>query len=233
VRQTVKRDVGDQRTAFPVGWGQTLARSMIDGVCLFYFCPDWRTMQFQMDVQAVSGKMGLMPLPAWEPGGIRTSTWGGTGLAITKQCKDQDLAWKLAMHLYYDPQQLGPRFGDTNILPPLTSAWAQPEFSRPSEFFSGAVIGREYAALADQVPNDPTSTSVSSANGKLSEAFQNVAIRYREKGDEGLEAYALQELKRCADRVRVVVSRNVFLKEGESSENAPGSRERVMGRVTR
>lgn len=230
----VRQTTGKNRIAFSAGWGQTLARSMIDGVCLFYICPDWRTAQFEMDVKAVDGKMALMPMPAWEPGGIRTSTWGGTGLAITKQCKNPDLAWKLAMYLYYDPQQLGPRFANTNILPPLTEAWNEPQFSKPDPFFSGAVLGKEYAALAPQVPGDPTSTSVTTATAKLSEAFQNVSLRYQAQGDDGLEAYAMAELKRCADRVRVIVGRNVFEKSGAGpGENVPGTRERDLGRTLR
>ena len=229
----VRQIAGPQRIAFAAGWGQTLARSMMDGLCLFYICPDWRSKQMQVDVPAVSGKMGLIPLPAWEEGGLRTSTWGGTGLAITKQCKQPDLAWKLAMYLYYDPAQLGPRFKGTNILPPLTTAWDRPEFSEPDPFYSNIVRGKAYAALAPSVPGDPTSTSVASATGKLSEAFQNVSLRYQEQGDSGLEEYAQSELKRCADRVRVVVDRNVFLKVGESRQNTPGSHERDLGRTVR
>src|SRR5439155_311924 len=96
----VKQVQGKGRIAFPAGWGQTLSRAMIDGVCLFYICPDWRTMQIQADIPSLSGKLALMPLPAWEPGGRRTTCWGGTGLAITKRCRNPELAWKLAMFLY-------------------------------------------------------------------------------------------------------------------------------------
>jgi arabinosaccharide transport system substrate-binding protein len=96
----VKQIQGDTRIAFPCGWGQNLSKAMLDGLCLFYICPDWRTAQFEADVPSLSGKLALMPLPAWEPGGRRTTTWGGTGLAITKQCKNPDLAWELAMYLY-------------------------------------------------------------------------------------------------------------------------------------
>src|SRR3954451_13157418 len=66
---------GKGRIAFPCGWGQTLAKSLQDGLVLFYLAPDWRTLQFQMDVPSVDGKMGLIPLPVWKEGGIRTSTW--------------------------------------------------------------------------------------------------------------------------------------------------------------
>lgn len=120
---------GPGRISFPCGEGQNFSHAMIDGLCLFYFCPDWRTLRIQLDTPTLAGKLSLMPMPAWEPNGIPTSTWGGCGLAITKQCKNFDLAWKLAMYLYYDPTQLGPRFASTHILPPLKSAWTHPEFS--------------------------------------------------------------------------------------------------------
>ena len=169
----VRQTQGPKKISVTCGWGQTLSRAMIDGRCLFYMCPDWRTMQIQADIPVLSGKLAVMPLPAWEPGGLRTSTWGGCGLAITKQCKNPDLAWKLAMYLYYDPNQLGKRFKATNILPPLKEAWTQPEISEPRDFYSGQQIGLLYAALAPQVPAEVITAHNASAVGKLSEASTN------------------------------------------------------------
>jgi arabinosaccharide transport system substrate-binding protein len=214
----VKQVQGKDKIAFPCGWGQTFSRAMIDGLCLFYICPDWRTRQIQEDVPSMAGKLGLMPLPAWEPGGLRTSTWGGTGLAFTDQCRNPDLAWKLAMYLYYDPDQLGPRFADTNILPPLKSAWSLPEFQQPRAFYDGDPIGRSYAELAPQVPKDYCTAYSQLATGKLSEAFTNASLYYASHGEEGLREYAAGELKRCADRVRIIMNRNVFLKPGGDSQ---------------
>jgi len=214
----IKQIQGKDRISFPCGWGQNLAKSMLDGLCLFYICPDWRTSQFQMDIASASGKLALMPLPAWEEGGIRTSTWGGTGLAFTKQSKNFDLAWRLAMHLYYDPRQLGPRFAATNILPPLKTAWTQPQFSEPRAFYSGIAIGKAFADLADQVPQEQSSAYMQMTEGKLVEAFVNCKIFYEQHGDAGLREYAQQELKRCADRVRAVVDRNVFIKQDLEQE---------------
>jgi arabinosaccharide transport system substrate-binding protein len=209
----VRQAQGKDQIAFPAQWGQNLAKAMIDGLCLFYICPDWRTAQFQADVPGLSGKMALMPMPAWEPGGIRTSTWGATGLAITKQCKRVDLAWALAMHLYYDAEQLGPRFADTNILPPYIPAWRQPQFDEPRAFYSGVRLGRAYADLAPQVPEEQSSAYMQLAEEKLWEAFTNITLYYRANGETGLRGFAAKELKRCGDRVREVMNRNVFLKD--------------------
>ncbi|MCS7033916.1 MAG: extracellular solute-binding protein [Phycisphaerae bacterium] len=209
----VRQTVGPHRIAFPAGWGQNLAKAMMDGTCLFYICPDWRTKQFVNDVPAVAGKMALLPLPAWEPGGIRTSTWGGTGLAFPRQSRNFELAWKLAMRLYFDPDELGQRFADTNILPPVRTAWSRPEFSRTDSFFSGQPLGRLYIELADSVPDEPSHTYMNTAVAKLSEAFQNISLHYRQHGEKGLESFAAKELRRCADRVRIQVNRNVFLRQ--------------------
>ena len=199
----------------------------IDGLALFYCAPDWRTMQFEFDIPSVKGKMGLMPMPAWEPGGRRTTTWGGTGLTITKQCKDPDLAWKLAMYLYYDKDQLGPRFAETNILPPLKSAWDLPQFNAPRPFYSGIALGRAYAQLAPQVPEENDNPFMMQGRDKFSEAFANASIYYADHGERGLREYTRAELKRCADRVRELIARNVFLKQDDGGEkvNAKTPRE--------
>lgn len=214
----VKQVQGKDRIAFDAGWGQNLARCMLDGLCLFYICPDWRTRQFQMDVPQLKGKMALMPLPAWTEGGLRTSTWGGTGLAITKQTKHFDLAWQLAMDLYYNPKEQGRRFEQTQILSPLRTAWDEPAFDKPNAYFSGIRLGRAYAQLAPSVPAEQSSAYMTLAVAKLSEAFANVALYHREHGEDGLRDYARTELKRVADHVRRVMARNVFL---ETTKPAP------------
>jgi arabinosaccharide transport system substrate-binding protein len=219
----VHQTKGDQKISVSCGWGQTLARAMIDGRCLFYICPDWRTMQVQADIPSLSGKLAVMPLPAWEPGAIRTSTWGGCGMAITKSCRNPDLAWKLAMKLYYDADQLGARFAATNILPPLKEAWAKPELLQPRPFFSNQPLGQLYAALAPEVPAETYTPFTNQAVARLSEAFTNTSIYYSDHGDDGLHDFAARELHRCAELVREQVARNRFLHTGNAVARGPGA----------
>jgi arabinosaccharide transport system substrate-binding protein len=219
----VRQIEGPGRISFPCGEGQNFAKAMIDGLCLFYFCPDWRSNRIQLEIPSLSGKLSLMPLPAWNPGEIRTSTWGGCGLAFTKQCRNFDLAWKLAMYLYYDPDQLGPRFASSHILPPLTSAWTHPEFLEPDPFYSNLALGKVYSQLAPEVPEEHDTAYNTLANAKLSEAFSNTSIYYKQHGEAGLREYARSELKRCADRVRLAMSRNVFLKAQIAQASEPAN----------
>jgi arabinosaccharide transport system substrate-binding protein len=210
----VRQTKGPDKISVPCGWGQTLARAMIDGRCLFYICPDWRTMQIQADIPSLYVMLAVMPLPAWTEGGIRTSTWGGCGMAITKSCKRPDLAWKLAQFLYYDKSQLGQRYAATNILPPLKEAWSQPELNEPRPFFSDQKLGRVYADLAPQVPAEIYTPFSTQASMRLSEAYTNTSVYYDAHGEAGLRDYAASEVKRCAELVRKQMSRNRFLARG-------------------
>ena len=161
-----------------------------------------------------------MPLPAWEEGGRRTSTWGGTGIAITKYCKKQDLAWKFAKFLYLREEDLGKRFILLNIIPPLKDAWDMEELDTPNEFYSGQPLGRLYAELAPTTPPNYISPFWDMTNDKLAEAFVNSLNYYERNGDTGFEDYVRKELKRTADYVRTAMSRNRFLREGK--EKAKG-----------
>jgi arabinosaccharide transport system substrate-binding protein len=218
----VKQIAGDTRIAFPAGQGQLFSKAMIDGLCLFYICPDWRTKQIELDVPSLSGKMGLMPLPAWQQGGIRTSTWGGSGLAFTNKCRNFDLAWELAMYLYYSPDQVGPEFAATNILPPIKSAWDLPQFKTPDPFFGGVSLGEVYSALAPQVPREYETAFYSLAKAKLSQAFGNALIYYQSHGQTGLREFAKSELDTAAARVREVIARNVFTRDTQPQTDAGG-----------
>jgi arabinosaccharide transport system substrate-binding protein len=201
---------GEGRIGYDCGWGQPLAKAMSDGLVLFYIVPDWRAHLLEMESPKVTGKMKLMPLPAWEPGGRRTSVWGGSGLAITKRGKDPELAWQFARALYFDRSELGKRFADTSILPALKDAWALPEFSQPSAYYSGQPIGSLYAELASEVPPLWMTPATPIANNKLSEAFLKTVDHYRINGDTGLREFLERELDEAEAYVRSYMARNVL-----------------------
>jgi ABC-type glycerol-3-phosphate transport system substrate-binding protein len=201
---------GKNRIAYECGWGQSLMKAMTDGLALFYIAPDWRSYVTQKEVPNLKGKMKLMPLPAWEKGGRRTSVWGGTGLSITKASKRKDLAWELAKTLYLDKQDLARRFADTNILPPFKDAWDMPEFQKPNAFYSNQPLGKMYAALAPSTPPVYATPYYELANGKLNEAFLRSAEYYDKNGTSGLEAYVHAQLDEAERYVQRIMDRNVL-----------------------
>eukprot|EP01034_Spumella_vulgaris_P019931 gene19931-25505_t len=50
----------------------------LDGTVLCSILPDWQAGTWKNYLPGLGGKVKLMRLPAWEPGGRRTSVWGGT-----------------------------------------------------------------------------------------------------------------------------------------------------------
>jgi arabinosaccharide transport system substrate-binding protein len=209
------------RIGTAAGWGQTLAQNLLDGRVLFVFCPDWRSRSLEKEVPQLAGKMRLVPLPAWEEGGPRTSTWGGTGLAFPTSCRNFDLAWELATRLYFDPEDLESRFAAMNIIPPNSDAWDLPEYDRPREFWGGQPLGRIYVDLAPDVPGETVNAFTQTAIGKYGEAITNISLRYQAQGDDGLEAFARDELKRTADYVRNRMKRNRFLNHQPEAASVP------------
>lgn len=215
----VRQTAGPQPIGYSAGSGQSLTRAMDDGLVLFYWCPDWRTSQFEMDMPHLAGKLALMPLPAWEPGGRRTSTWGGTGLAITKACERPELAWELAKFLYLNAPDLGKRFRSMNIVPPLKDAWDLPAFEEPRSFWGGQAIGTLYADLATETPPSYVSPYSGLASTKLTEAYLSSVAHFERHGERGLLAHIQGELTDGADYVRAALRRNVFL--NPTSEVSP------------
>jgi arabinosaccharide transport system substrate-binding protein len=204
---------GPKRVAFSAGWGQALSTSMIQGTCLFYLCPDWRTNLMQTDVAAVSGKMKLMPLPVWREGGVRTSTWGGTGLAFPKGGKNFELALKLGKYLYYNPTDLGERFDKMYILPPIKSAWDEPQLKTPRPFWSNQPIGTMMAQLAPDVPGEFVSAYTSIINARLGEALYAASREFETRpdmSDDELLAVCKKEIASAGVRIRREINHNSF-----------------------
>src|ERR1700722_16946174 len=46
----LRQIAGPQKIAYDAGWGQSAAKSMTDGLVLFYLTPDWRSFQYQAEV---------------------------------------------------------------------------------------------------------------------------------------------------------------------------------------
>ena len=192
------------------GASDIFTRAVEEGYFLTFICPDWRSKGTEESIPRMAGKMALMPLPAFAPGGRRTSTWGGTMLGLTRKCPNPDLAWDLARHLYLDTESLAERFRELNILPPLRDAWKLPAFAEPRPYWSNQPIGTLYIALADQVPPQFTSPFIELAKAKMGEVITACAAYYWDYGEDGFEAFVRARLRRAADHVRRLMARNPF-----------------------
>ncbi len=215
----LRQTQGPDRTSFPAGWGQNLAKALSDGLILFLIAPDWRTHQIQTDNPRLAGSLKLMPLPAWEDGGRRTSTWGGSSLVIPKTASNPDLAWEFAKFLYLEKEFLPDRFRNTNIIPPARSAWDEPFLDEVHPFW-GQPIGRLYADLAEAVPAVHPSPYRDYARNRLSTAFTRTLRWVRANPGADARAFIREELAVAEADVWRRLERNVFLTppQGEGAQ---------------
>jgi len=201
---------GPSRIGIDIGGGDIFTRSVEEGYFLSFTCPDWRSKFVEGEIPRMAGRMALMPLPAFEPGGRRTTTWGGTMIGVTKKCRNKKLALQLAAHLYLDREELAERFRELNILPPLKDAWNHPAYNEPRPYWSSQPIGALYARLAVHVPPQYTSPFIEVAKAEMGQVVAACARYYRTHGEEGFEHFVRARLKRAADYVRSQMQRNPF-----------------------
>jgi arabinosaccharide transport system substrate-binding protein len=211
----VRMLAGPKRIAKDLGW-PNWARAVGDQAYLCWVAPDWRSKGAEYEIPQVSGKMKLMPLPAFEPGGRRTSTWGGTMAGITRRCQREgraDQAWELVTHLYFDRQFFAQRFLNSHILPPIKDLWNDPVMDQPSAYYSGQKVGRMYLDLAEQTPPQYSSPFVELAKDKAGQAVGKCVKFYRDSpatGPKELEEFARRTLAESAEDVRRRLNRDPF-----------------------
>ena len=192
----------------PADAGQAYYRAIADGYIISFLCPDWLSSKLELSLPAMSGKLALMPLPAVEPGGRRTTTRSGTMIGMTRATQDRDAAWKLVEHLYFDREQLADRFRTTNTLPPDRGVWDHPAFHEPREYWSGQRIGEIFIELAEDVPVQYSSAYSELAASKVGEVVAASCAYYKTYGGDGFEAFVRDRLKQAADDVRRHMERN-------------------------
>jgi arabinosaccharide transport system substrate-binding protein len=127
-------------------------RLLLDGFVVASFVPDWMCNIWRNEIPQLAGKVKLMPLPAWEKGGRRTSVWGGSMLGISRDAQNHDQLWEFAKHLYLSPEGSRELFIKGDIITPVKDFWSDPIYDKPDPFFSGQAPGRLFINLAPDVP---------------------------------------------------------------------------------
>lgn len=188
----------------------------IDGYVVASLAPDWLCSVHRRDMPSLAGRYKLMPLPAWEPGGRRTSVWGGTMLGLTKSTLDPETTWDVAKDLYLSTDVAERLFQKTYIISPVKALWDAPFYHQSDPFFSNQRVGEMYIELAPQVPARTSSPFNQVTLTRFSEvimALRRYAIDEEKYAPEELTGEALRLLQAKEDEVRRQIERNVFLRE--------------------
>jgi len=168
--------------------------------------PDWQVGNLKMYAHdELAGRLRMMPLPRFTPDDARTSTWGGTMIGITRQCRDPDAAWRLIETLYLDHDALAARQATTGILPPIPEYWSDPAYQLPDPFYGGQHVDRLFLDLADELPARYVTPYTSAAQLMLSAVLNKAVARVRDRGSAGLEQACHEWLTRADADVRELI----------------------------
>ena len=205
----------DQIAAEAPDFSETGNQLRVQGFVIAQLFPDWMGGVWMQDVPGLAGKVKLMPLPAWERGGRRTSVIGGTMLGVTKAAEDFDTAWELAKELYLDRELAETLFRETMIVSPVKEFWDEPFYDEPNEFFMDQSVGTLFIDQAPDVPLRASSPFASVAGARMSDAVFAV-MAYAEANDlwdaDALAEEAQGHLDHAQAAVMRQIERNVFVK---------------------
>jgi len=197
---------GPQRTAIDVPLFTAAGhRQRLDGIVVGTLVPNWMLGSWKVENPQLAGKLKLMPLPAWERGGRRTTTIGGTMIGINKRSQHIEASWEMAKYLYMSAELAEQSFRENSMLTTVKSLWSLPFYNEPDPFCGGQVVGRMYIEQAPHVPRDPSSPYYSAAM----EAIANVTMALREYADRHA-TYDVQSL--TPEALRLLAAAEVNLK---------------------
>ncbi len=187
----------------------------LEGRVVCELMADWMAGAWKVDLQGLSGKLKLMPLPAWEKGGRRTGVMGGTMLGIAKASDDFEDSWAFAKHLYLDRDLAEELYRSNSIITPVREFWDLPVYDEPDPYFSGQPAGRIFINMAPDVPLRTSSPFNNLALARTQEAviaLYDYAVKNEVYDAESLEPEAKRLLAEAEAKVRQLMDRNVFLK---------------------
>lgn len=204
---------GPNRATAELPNGVSTTQLVADGYVLGLLAPDWFSGAVRVQLPNMAGKFKLMPLPAWEPGGRRTSVYGGTMLGITKASAHQEAAWEFAKELYLSPATANRLYEVARIVTPIKANWNQPCYDEPDPFYCNQPIGRLYIQLAPYVPVRTSSPFYENAQGELNLAV--IALcHYADEHAVGDPAALMAESRRLLDHAQAQLlkqmQRNVY-----------------------
>ena len=95
----------------------------------------WYMIRYKNFVPDLKGKVAVRPLPLWRPNGNTSATMGGTGTAITTQCKNVELAKQFLefSKLTYDANVK--IWTELGFDPPRMDVYDDPRLLEPDPYF--------------------------------------------------------------------------------------------------
>jgi len=197
-------------------WGSAGHKQRLDGVVIGTMITDWMLNLWKLENPQIGGKIKLMPVPAFERGGRRTSSLGSTMISINKRSEHIEVCWEMAKELYTSFEVAEHIYRETGSVTAYKAHWEAPFYHEPDPFCCGQPSG---TLFIQQAPNVPRSAASPYQNLAYSELV-NVMIALRAYAEKhgiyevaALAPEALRLLQASQDQLQRLMERNVFLTE--------------------
>jgi arabinosaccharide transport system substrate-binding protein len=151
------------------------------------FCPD------------LSGKILVQPMPRWEKGGFRSAGMGGTGTAVTLQCKNVDVALEFVAFAKLSKEANIRIWEFLGFDPPRWDVWDSPELKAKNKFTDYFVNGTKLFEMLLQVKNEIMPVNITEKTPKACDLVRT-AICYRVLASKEKTPY--EALHEAAEEVR-------------------------------
>lgn len=136
-------------------WGPSPITAFREGRLVGAIMPDWYS-DYILKPQAedMAGLWRITPMPTWDDGmSHKTTVWGGTGFAVSRDNENAELAWELLQYAYVTEESQIKRFEEIAYYPTMPSAFSNERvIGLEDPYYNNQKPGEVYAQIVDDVP---------------------------------------------------------------------------------
>jgi arabinosaccharide transport system substrate-binding protein len=115
---------------------------------------DWYGLDLlQQFSPELKGQWRMLPLPVWQEGGRRSSTFAGQGLLIFKDSEKTEQAWNFIHFVMTNPDSNAERFLGGNSFTAYKPSWTDERLLGGHDYFGGQSMGKLLVELAPELPS--------------------------------------------------------------------------------
>lgn len=137
--------------AFEKGWDGLVSATKAGKVATAPYAV-WWSGTLTDEMKELTGKFGVVPLPAFDPGGVRTSNNGGSALAVSGHSGNARTAWAFIEFALADNANQVSMLKNEGLFPAYLPALQDPFVSAPQPYYGGQPVFKTFADLANKVP---------------------------------------------------------------------------------
>jgi lactose/L-arabinose transport system substrate-binding protein len=149
---TVMKELDDKGLVdYEKGWDALVAATK-DGKVATTPTAVWWSGTLTDEMPELKGKFSAIPLPAFTPGGPRTSNNGGSLLSISAQSKNSATAWAFIQFALANSGNQVSMLKNEGIFPAFEPALSDPYITGPQDYYGGQTTFKTFADQARDIP---------------------------------------------------------------------------------